>query len=261
MSFLNLYKPPVVSTPAADDPSLYGPDPYDINFAFPVHLESLETARVRLTPFIPAVHAAAYWEHVAPHNLALFRYYPWFHTSLPEVLAYVETVRANPEYILFAVIDKTRPDPARPELGGSFAGVMGLMAASPVQLRAEVAFVLIFKAFQRTHVASNAVGVLMRYCLELPSASPPGLGLRRVQWCAHPGNAASIRLATRMGLKQEALLQWLWVLPEALSEEGRKPREGDPHAPRAGRDSVMLAIYWEDWEAGGREHVQAVIDR
>ncbi|KAI0919494.1 hypothetical protein AcV5_001547 [Taiwanofungus camphoratus] len=92
-------------------------------------------------PFVSAVHAAAYWAHAAP-------LLP--HNRLPEFLAHLETVRTNSERVFLAVIDKTRPDPVRPELGGSPAGVIALTAASPVQLRAELAFVLIFKAFQRT---------------------------------------------------------------------------------------------------------------
>ena len=59
MSFVNAYSTPT-PTPLREN-DLYGPDPYDINFNFPVHVESLETERVRLTPFIPKVHTDAVW--------------------------------------------------------------------------------------------------------------------------------------------------------------------------------------------------------
>ncbi|KAI0919616.1 hypothetical protein AcW1_003177 [Taiwanofungus camphoratus] len=262
MATVNLYKTPVASTATADGPHLYGPDPYDINFAFPVHTESLETERVQLTPFVPAIHAAIYWKHVEANMRSLFRYYySVSHATLHEFLSYLETIRNNPEDLFFAIIDKTHPDAENPGFGGSLAGVMALRAASPAQLRAEIAFMLVFNEFQRMHVASTAVGILLRYCLELPSANPPGLGLRRVQWCTHPGNAPSIRLATKMGFKQEGLLKWLWVLPEALSGGGATPRDGDPHATRDGQDIVVLAMYWDIWESGGRANVRKIIDQ
>ena len=39
-------------------------------------------------------------------------------------------------------------------------------------------------------------------------------------------------------------------------KEGRK---GDPREDRKGRDSVMFAACWDDWEAGGRELVEAAL--
>ena len=35
------------------DAELYGPDPYDINFAFPLHAETLQSDRLKLVPFVP----------------------------------------------------------------------------------------------------------------------------------------------------------------------------------------------------------------
>ncbi|OBZ73103.1 hypothetical protein A0H81_06744 [Grifola frondosa] len=201
MSFVNAYKPPSTPSllPLLPESELYGPGPYDINFAYPLHAESLESARVKLTPFVPAEHASTYWAEV----------------------------RRDPHAVLFAVIDKTRADPAHPHWGGSLAGVMGLYNTAPQHLSTEIAFVVVFPAFQRTHVATNAVGLLLRYTLQLPHASPPGLGFRRVQWAAHPANAASIGLAKRMGLKEEGVIRWMWVLPNSPEKEGNDVREGD----------------------------------
>jgi len=264
MSFVNHYKAPSTSIPPTPPESeLYGPDPYDINFAFPLHLQTLESDRVRLSPFIPTIHGKLYWEGTTPARQELFRYYPIVHNTLADFLAYIEKYyRSNPEFILFAIIDKTRPDEAHPDLGGgSMAGVIALLRTSTVQLSTEIGYLLIFPPFQRSHVASNATGILLKYCLQLPSASPPGLGLRRVQWMSHPLNTASVRLGERLGFKREGLLRWTWVLPEALAEEGDRPREGDPYATRGGWHVLVLAVCWDDWENVGRERAQAAIDR
>ena len=117
-----------------------------------------------------------------------------------------------------------------------------------------------FTSFQRTYVTSNAVGLLLRYCLEIPAKG--GLGLRRVQWKANPLNKASIKTATRMGFKEEGVLRWFFPLhDEKKVGHGRPLREVDPLPNKPGRDSALLAITCEDWEAGGRESVQALVDR
>lgn len=259
MSFGNSYKPsPPTSLSQAE---LHGPDPFDINFVFPLHLESLETDRVKLVPFIPRVYGEAYWANVG-NNPDLLRYYPAAWPTYESFLTYHETyIRRSPENTLLAILDKTRPDPEHPERSGSFAGVLGLYHTSSANLCTEIAFVVIFPAFQRTHVASNAVGILLRYCLEPPSASPPGLGLRRVQWCAHERNVASAKLAERMGFKREGVMRWHWVLPEVLARDGNKPGPNDKYPEKYGRNTVLLSVCWDDWERGVRDNVQRNIDR
>ncbi|THH00572.1 hypothetical protein EW026_g1992 [Hermanssonia centrifuga] len=261
MSFTNSYKPP---PPVAElsEAELYGPDPYDINFTLPLHLPSLETERVKLQPFIPSIHAKHYWEK-ASEDPDLFRYYPVAHPTLESYLTYHETkVRADPANTLLIIIDKTKPDPEHPEYdGGSLAGALGLFYTSADHLSSEIAYVVIFPAYQRTHVASNAIGVLMRYCLELPTATPQGLGLRRVQWCAHDKNLASARLAERMGFKREGIIRWRWVLPEVLARDGMKPSENDKYPTRYGRNTLCLSVCWDDWESGVREVVEKNINR
>ena len=267
MSFINLYDPSKAKQVAAassteeDETSIYGPTPYDINFAFPLPTEALESHRVRLTPFVPRVHGEAYWDAVQPASKELFRYFGTEFTSLEESLAYYEKrYRQNPEFVYFDILDKSRsPEGAgksgvpEEEATERLAGVIGLRDISSTQLTTEIASVIIFPAFQRTHVATHAVGVLLRYCLDLPSASPPGLGLRRVQWISFPQNTASLRLAEKMGFKKEGVNRWLWA---SGGEEGNKPRRGDPEEDKGGWDSVTMAVCWDDWEEGVRDAVQ-----
>jgi RimJ/RimL family protein N-acetyltransferase len=106
-------------------------------------------------------------------------------------------------------------------LGGAMAGMMSYMTTSkanwvrvrrrmpysPVLTRflsqsTEIGFVITLKSAQRTHVTSNAVGMLMKYALNLPSDPTfPGLGLRRVQWTCDSGNKPSLTTAKRLGFQ------------------------------------------------------------
>jgi RimJ/RimL family protein N-acetyltransferase len=223
----------------------------------PLHEATLESDRVKLTPFIPSLHAKEYAEQAAAHP-ELHRYIPLDVSSLNKILmVFEQLMRQQPTSILFAIIDKARGGGA-----GALAGVIGLLHTSATNLSAEMAWVLVFPAFQRTYVTTNAVGLLLRYCLELPGAPQrPGLGLRRVQWTAHTANSASLAAAQRMGFKEEGVLRWTRVLPEGKEGNGIALRDGDPESPRPGGHSVMLSLCADDWESGGREHVQRLIDR
>ena len=253
MAYTNSYKAPEVP---ALLPGHYGPDPYDINWIMPLHEATLESERVKLTPFIPSLHAKEYADQIAAHP-ELHRYFPFNPSTLDEILTTIELmVRREPTWILFAIIDKARG-------GGTFVGIIGLIRASPLNLSAELAWTIVFPEFQRTYVTSNAVGILLQYCLELPSnAQRPGLGLRRVQWTAHTDNRPSHAAAKRMGFKEEGVLRWMYVIPEGMEGNGIEPRDGDPERLKPGRDSLVFSLCADDWErGGGREHVQRMIDR
>ena len=251
----NGYAPPV--PPSSEE--LYGPDPYDYNFCFPIDFSRLESDRVALQLFNPRVHAPLYFEQVSK-DPSLEEWIPFRTDSLEFYLTVVENWRRDPNNIMFAVIDKGHPGREPQVPGGSFAGVIGLLHTSAPSLSTEIGPVMAFTSFQRTYVTSNAVGLLLRYCLEIPAKG--GLGLRRVQWKANPLNKASIKTATRMGFKEEGVLRWFFPLhDEKKVGHGRPLREGDPLPNKPGRDSALLAFSCEDWEAGGRELVQSLIDR
>jgi len=248
MAYTNSYKEPekiILS------PGYFGPDPYDINWAFPLHEEALESERVKLTPFVPRLHAEEYAAQVSAKP-DLHRYFPFELSSLDQILMEVELrARRDPSWILFAIIDKAR--------GGSLAGVIGLLDASAPNLSVEMGWVVVFPAFQRTYVTSNAVGILLRYALELPHAN--GLGFRRVEWTAHSANEPSLATARRMGFKEECVQRWAMVMPEGAEGHGIAVRAGDPLSHRAGRHNVCFSMCADDWENGGRERVSALIDR
>ena len=68
MAFVNNYVSPIVSDSLSSllpEDQSWGPEPYDVNFAFPLYLDTLESERIRLAPFIPRLHAHEYWKHTA----------------------------------------------------------------------------------------------------------------------------------------------------------------------------------------------------
>jgi RimJ/RimL family protein N-acetyltransferase len=253
MAYANSYKKPETPTLL---PGYFGPDPYDINWAFPLYEEALESERVKLTPFVPSLHAHEYAAQITAQP-DLHNWYPFPLSSLDQILTEVELrARRNPTWILFAIIDKAR--------GGALAGVIGLLDASAHNLSVEIGWVVVFPAFQRTYVTSNAAGILLRYALELPdpeTAGRGGLGFRRVQWSAHAANQPSQAVARRMGMKEECVVRWAQVMPEGTVGNGIALRDGDPMSRRAGRHNIIFSLCADEWENGGREHVVGVMNR
>ncbi|KAI5121762.1 hypothetical protein M0805_009573 [Coniferiporia weirii] len=262
MSWCNSYTPPVSADQVTEaeflGPALDSDQAYDLNFCYPINTAALESARVKLTPFLPRVHGPTFFAELTAHP-EVYEYIPIPHPkTLAEMLVPCELLfRRDSGSILFAVLDKTH---AGPFDGAAFAGVIGLYHTSPQTLSTELAYVLVLPQFQRTHVLTNATGILLNYSLNLPNdPSAPGLGMRKVLWQANSRNAKSIRAAERMGFRYEGLMRWTLALPEG--HEGHTPREGDPLPRQNGRDSVHLGLCWDDWESGEREKVKAAMDR
>ncbi|KAG9312449.1 acyl-CoA N-acyltransferase [Chiua virens] len=244
--------------------------PYDFNFDFPVR--ELENDRVRLSPFIPSQHAELFFQGSLSHS-TLYQHLPFgpftSATDFVQQLIY-DRIQLDRGMILYAIIDKTKSSrtPGSTDANialssADFAGIVGYLNGSPVHLKIEIGFVIVLPSFQRTHVTTNAVGLLLRYALDLPTATPPGLGLRRVQWQASERNDASIRVAERMGFTKEGLLRWERMFPgdQGKAGNGEDIREGDPRAGTIGRHTVMLAMCWDDWGNGWRDQVAQLMDR
>ncbi|EJC99181.1 GNAT family acetyltransferase [Fomitiporia mediterranea MF3/22] len=233
----------------------------NLNFVFPIR--NLESARLKLTPFDPLLHGEEYFQK-SKEAPELYKYYPSgpFDSKEDFFDRYIkERIQKDPNSVLFAILDKTNGTP-------HLAGTIGLLNTKVVNQSTEIGFVVVFPEFQKTHVTSNAIGLLLHYCLELPFEHAkgelkygPGLGLRRVQWQAHGENAQSVRSAERMGFRKEGLMRWDRPLREGkiglhVSPERAAVRAG------VGRHSWMLSLCWDDWELdGAREVVQQQMDR
>lgn len=253
MAWVNNFRP----SPSVPISNLYGPDPYDINWSFPVHLPTIENDVVQLTPLIPRIHAETFWARAEPAIGALSQFIPRQWATLTDYLESLEDARRDPTMVMFLVIDKTKT----PEQGmsGRIAGQLALMKALVDNLTSEIGFVVILPEAQRTHVTSNAVGLLLKYALNSPTkAGAPGLGMRRVDWRAHSWNGPSIATAKRLGFQEEGTLRWYVKLP--LGKDGDAPREEDRDQAK-GRHTAFLAMCWDHWDAQGREHVEKQMER
>jgi RimJ/RimL family protein N-acetyltransferase len=163
--------------------------------------------------------------------------------------------------VLFAVLNKCVSNPG--VLSEELAGIIGFLETSAANLCTEIGFVITFPRFQRTHITSNAIGLLLHFALDLPAAG--GLGLRRVAWKANAANAQSVRTAERMGFRKEGVVRWERALPKGKTAGGNaisgERASGDPKRECLGRDTVLLSLCWDDWEEGGQEAVDAIMQR
>lgn len=170
-------------------------------------------------------------------------------------------VNSQSSVACFAVIDKKKPSSAA-DSEGELAGMVSYMAASADNLSAEVGYIIILPPYQRTHVTTHAVGLLLHYALDSPAQG--GLGLRRMQWLADPPNKASLSTAQRMGFQLEGILRWNKVVHDAdLRGKVHNGREMPPYGEQkdGGRDTAYLSLCWDDWVGGKREVVDELLSR
>ena len=219
-----------------------------------------------------AVHSKPLFDGMKDHP-ELFTYLPWRpFTSIEDLNnVHLQYFESNQGWVWLVVHDKTRATTADPD--GPLAGVMGYINSSESNLVTEIGAVIVLPPFQRTHVASNAVGVMLNYALNVPlgdfksppgTTTGPGLGLRRVVWQANFLNKPSIRLAERMGFQHEGVARWHMVLPIGSPEvacNGKARRDGDPKRDQIGRNTAVMSLCWDDWEDGGRVRVGEIIRR
>ncbi|KAJ7112056.1 acyl-CoA N-acyltransferase [Mycena crocata] len=230
------------------------------NFCYPVPAE-LRSERVRLAPFNPQTDAELLFVGTQAHP-EFFKYLlfsPWL--SVLDVRNLVETrVQPLPGSILFSIWNMAPPSSSESNASLQFAGVIGLQDTSRDNLSTEIGFALTLPRFQRTHVTSHAIGVLLHWALD---AAPRGLGLRRVAWRANALNEGSRRAAERMGFRFEGVTRWSRVLPAGKAEvsNGRERRAEDARRECVGINTQVLALCWDDWEDGARGTVDAVIAR
>lgn len=135
------------SAPAPEDLSnCYGPDPYDVNFMWPIDFSLLESERVKLVPFIPRLHAQTYVDHTAPYP-DISRYLPFDFSTLGAVLSFVEAfIRRDPGCIAFAVMDKGSDGK---DVEGKMAGVIALIKSN-TNLVTELGWVVMFPEYHRS---------------------------------------------------------------------------------------------------------------
>ncbi|KAF9243089.1 hypothetical protein BU15DRAFT_72289 [Melanogaster broomeanus] len=95
MAFVNNCSP----EPEISEEELYGPEPYDLNFILPVP-PVLSTDKPRLVPFIPCVHAAAYFDAVRGHE-TMYQYMPHALEYPSGLLRYIKMHRRKETAVTF----------------------------------------------------------------------------------------------------------------------------------------------------------------
>jgi RimJ/RimL family protein N-acetyltransferase len=261
---VNNYKPSLPSAEAirADAFRI----PYDLNCKIAVPT-ILENERVAIVPFIPAIHAEAFFEAFDKGNEELSRYLPIIiGDTLDGFIHFVETrIRRSEDAVLFAIIDKTKSPVSNDDIytrikpSGRIAGLIGWIKIIPSNYALEFGPVIILPEFQGTFVTANAIGLALKHVFGSPNHG--GLGFRRICWCADPSNGKSVGVAEKLGFKQEGTSRWVWVLPEGragtpVSPERKMLETEWGRRPTDGGDRVSLSISWEDW-AGG---VEGIVD-
>lgn len=159
---------------------------------------------------------------------------------------YEKLIEPVPGHCLYAVIDKTSSS-IGDQIEGQYAGVISMSNTSKEHQITDIGSI-VFPEFRRTHVAKNALGLLIIYILDPPSAG--GLGLRRVGWKCHQDNEASRGIASRMGFEFEGITRWSDVFPRSttgLPVKALEERNGTKgEAP--GQHTATYSIVWDEWD-------------
>ncbi len=232
--------------PVVPASELYGPTPYDINFCFPYLPQTLDTDQIKLEPFIPRLHAGSFLRHASsfPEDFHFMRFTP--PNTLEELLVYFElSFRRNPANMAFVIIDKAT---------GRFGGFAALVNCDAEHRSADIAMGIAFRGYRGTSGSVLTASLLLRYCMNLPTDSVPGLGLRRVIWTSHSSNPRSQGLARALGMRLEMEKRWSRVITPEKASNGRMLRSDDP-CDGQGVDDLFFVMCFDDWEAGGKNAV------
>ncbi|KAF3769740.1 hypothetical protein M406DRAFT_354122 [Cryphonectria parasitica EP155] len=221
-------------------------------FYYPIETP-LSNDRVKLIPFDVDLHSAAFVDQSKD--------YPQLFAHMPS--GPFQTVGAwksrfedpssffsptNPSSFVFAIIDTTR-SPSPEDEDGELAGVVLYMNTSKPHRSTEIGFIVVLPNYQRTHVATNTVGLLMQCAFGSPDEG--GLGLVRVEWKTSTANIPSARLAEKIGYSKVGVIPYHYCF--ALGKRTEKVSNGKPLPPGSDpddlwRDTVVYSMSWDQWE-------------
>lgn len=234
-------------------------------FHFPLDTP-IANDRVKLVPFDLDLHGAAFIAQSAGHPelYANMSFVPFATVSdLKASFARPDTILSlsNPAHTTLAIIDKTKGrSPEDPE--GELAGMVGYINTSRPHLSSEVGAIVVLPEYQRSHVTSNTVGLMLQRAFAPETEG--GMGLRRVQWHCSTANAASARVAERMGFEMVGRIPYHMKFP--LGKRHGKLGNGKPlppgsHPDDVWRDSFYYSLSWDVWEQEAREKAEKAMSR
>ncbi|KAJ5088551.1 acyl-CoA N-acyltransferase [Penicillium angulare] len=207
----------------------------------------LENDLISLEPFDQTIHITKFFNQTKYHpDLLKYVDFPQTETEEQFTKEVYAPLHDAPGECLYAIIDKTKPQTSstEPENQNAYAGTIALTNTDKGNAATEIG-IMIFKDFQRTHVGTNAVGLLLQYTLD--PALDGGLGLRRVEWKTHFENVASRNAALRMGFEFEGILRWHRAFSLGVPVEALEKRNGTSGELR-GRHTAYFSIVWEEWD-------------
>lgn len=234
-------------------------------FHFPIETP-IANNRVKLIPFDLDLHGAAFIAQSADHPelYANMSFTPFTTVAeLKTAFTRPDTILSfsNPASTIFAIIDKTRErSPEDPE--GELAGMVGYINTSKPHLSSEVGAIVVLPKYQRSHVTSNTVGLLLQY--GFAPVDEGGMGLRRIQWHCSTANTASARVAERMGFEKVGVIPYHMKFPlgKKYGKLGNdKPLPPGSHPDDVWRDSCYYSLSWDVWEDEARDKVEKAIIR
>lgn len=234
-------------------------------FHFPIDTP-IANDRVKLVPFDLDLHGAAFIAQSADHPelWANMSFIPFTTVNeLKESFTRPDTILSlsNPAHTTFAIIDKTRErSPEDPE--GELAGMVAYIYTSKVHLSSEIGAIVVLPQYQRSHVTSNTVGLMLQYAFA--PAEDGGMGLQRVQWHCSTANAASAKVAERMGFEKVGRIPYHMKFP--LGKRHGKLGNGKPlppgsHPDDVWRDTFYYSLSWDVWEDEARDKVEKAMSR
>lgn len=154
---------------------------------------------------------------------------------------------ASGKVAIYSIIDKTIPTVEGETIPSNFAGIASQPSSDVENATSEIGIMLSTK-FHRTHVSSNAIGLILLDSMDPPSLG--GLGLRRIEWQCHAGNAASRKTAERMGFELEGILRWHSVVATGrigLPTDALEKRNGTT-GEALGKHTAIYSIVWDEWD-------------
>ncbi|KAK7740467.1 hypothetical protein SLS53_005309 [Cytospora paraplurivora] len=228
----------------------------------------ISNGRLKLIPFNTDLHSTAFvaqsvdhpelWAHM-PSNL--FPTVKELNAAFLDPGSSSRFSYSNPENFTFAIIDKTRP-PSPEDDEGELAGTITYANTSKTHLSSEIGPVIVLPKYQRSHVTSNAVGLLLQYAFA--TAEEGGLGLKRMQWLCSTANSGSIKVAERMGYEKVGTIPYHHRFP--LGKRRGKVGNGRP-PPKGGdpddlwRDTIVYSLSWDIWEDSAKTKVEQAVSR
>jgi RimJ/RimL family protein N-acetyltransferase len=234
-------------------------------FSFPIPAP-LSNGRLKLIPFDPDLHSTAFISQSINHP-GLFAHMPLrpfltvaeLNTALFDANSIISF--SNPAHFVFAIIDKTRaPSPEDEE--GELAGTISYINTSKVNLSSEIGIVVILPKYQRSHVTTNAVGLLLQCAFKPPEEG--GLGLKRMHWTCSTVNVASAKVAERMGHEKVGVIPYHYRFPNGkrYGKQGNgKPLPPGGEPDDVWRDTIVYSLSWDVWEVEAREKVEKAMSR